>query len=185
MVIRCVELCPQALNRPDLHFEGAVVITWIGREDELYSGASPISLVEHCVTFRHDRRLLSLLGFVHNWPTSRWIATKKENWFSLNGNGIMSSFLGRQFIVPLCILHTSCVSVLIIVIYEALCFDVAQGRMNGAPNETRTHSCRFANHYTTKGNLLSFFCLDVAQDRMNWAPNENRTHSCRFTSLPC
>ena len=32
-----------------------------------------------------------------------------------------------------------------IVIYEALCFDVAQGRMNGAPNETRTHSCRFAS----------------------------------------
>ena len=29
------------------------------------------------------------------------------------------------------------------VIYKALCFDVAQGRMNGAPNETRTHSCRF------------------------------------------
>ena len=30
-VVRCVELCPQALNRPDLHFEGAgngpVVIT--------------------------------------------------------------------------------------------------------------------------------------------------------------
>ena len=66
---------PQVLNRPVLHFEGAgngpVVITWIGREHELYSGASPISLVEHCVTFRHDRRLLSLLGFVHNWPTSR------------------------------------------------------------------------------------------------------------------
>ena len=37
------------LNRPDLHFEGTgngpVVITWIGREHELYSGASPISLV--------------------------------------------------------------------------------------------------------------------------------------------
>ena len=32
-----------------------------------------------------------------------------------------------------------------IVIYEALCFDVAQGRMNGTPNETRTHSCRFAS----------------------------------------
>ena len=31
------------------------------------------------------------------------------------------------------------------VIYKALCFDVAQGRMNGAPNETRTHSCRFAS----------------------------------------
>ena len=65
-----------------LHFEGAgngpVVITWIGREHELYNGASPISLIEHCVTFRHDRRLLSLLGFVHNWPTSRWSATKKR-----------------------------------------------------------------------------------------------------------
>ena len=32
-----------------------------------------------------------------------------------------------------------------IVIYKALCFDVAQGRMNGAPNETRTHSGRFAS----------------------------------------
>ena len=72
------------------------LITWIGREHVLYSGASPISLVEHCVTFRHDRRLLSLLGFVHNWPTSRWSATEKENRFSLTGNGIMSS-LGRQF----------------------------------------------------------------------------------------
>ena len=34
---------------------------------------------------------------------------------------------------------------IVIVIYEALCFDVAQGRMNGAPNETRTHACRFAS----------------------------------------
>ena len=69
-VVRCVELYSQALNRPDLHFEGAgngpVVITWIGREHGLYCCASPISLVEYCVTFRHDRRLLSLLGFVHN-----------------------------------------------------------------------------------------------------------------------
>ena len=32
-----------------------------------------------------------------------------------------------------------------ILIYKALCFDMAQGRMNGAPNETRTHSCRFAS----------------------------------------
>ena len=92
---------PVIRGNPDLHFEGAgngsVVITWIGREHELYSGAFPISLVEHCVTFRHDRRLLSLWGFLHNWPTRRWSATKKENRFSLNGNGIMSSFLGRQF----------------------------------------------------------------------------------------
>ena len=67
---------PVIRGNPDLHFEGAgdgpVVITWIGREHELYSG------VEHCVTFRHDRRLLSLLGFVHNWPTSKWSATKKK-----------------------------------------------------------------------------------------------------------
>ena len=108
-VVRCIELCPQALNRQNLHFEGAgngpVVITLIGRVHELYSGASPISLVEHCVIFRHDRRLLSLLGFVNNWPTSRWSATKrkkkkkrKENRFSLNGNGIMSSFLGRTIL---------------------------------------------------------------------------------------
>ena len=51
------------LIRPDLNFEvagnGPVVITWISREHVLYSGASPISLVEHCVTFRHDRSLLS------------------------------------------------------------------------------------------------------------------------------
>ena len=30
-----------------------------------------------------------------------------------------------------------------LVIYKALYFNVAQGRMNGAPNETQTHSCRF------------------------------------------
>ena len=78
-------------------WQWSCIITWIGREHELYSGASPISLSEHCVTFRHDRRLLSLLGFVHYWPTSWWSATKKENRFSLNRNGIMSSFLGWQF----------------------------------------------------------------------------------------
>ena len=32
-----------------------------------------------------------------------------------------------------------------VAIYEALCFDVAQSQMNGAPNETRTHSCRLAS----------------------------------------
>ena len=41
--------------------------------------------------------------------------------------------------------HTSTPSQYTFVIYEALCFDVAQGRMNGAPNETRTHLCRFAS----------------------------------------
>ena len=32
-----------------------------------------------------------------------------------------------------------------VVIYEGLYFDLAQDQMNGAPNETRTHSCRFAS----------------------------------------
>ena len=92
---------PVIRGNPDLHFEGAskdpVVITWISRAHELYSSASPFLLVKHYVTFRHDRRLLLLLGFVHNWPTSRWSATKKKKQFSLNGNGIMLSF-----IVPPC-----------------------------------------------------------------------------------
>ena len=69
---------PVIRGNPDLHFESADNGPRIGREHKLYSGASSISLVEHCVTFRHDRRLLSLLGFVHNWPTSRWSATKKR-----------------------------------------------------------------------------------------------------------
>ena len=30
-------------------------------------------------------------------------------------------------------------------IYLAFCLDVAQGPMKGAPNETRTHSCRVAS----------------------------------------
>ena len=66
-VVRCV-------NRYDLHFKGAgngpIVMTWIVTEHVFFSGASPISLVEHCITFTHDRKLLLLLGFVQNWPTS-------------------------------------------------------------------------------------------------------------------
>ena len=69
----------------DLHFEGDgnghVVICWISREHALYSSASLISLVEHCVTFSYDRRLLSLLGFVHNRQTSRCLQQKKNSGF--------------------------------------------------------------------------------------------------------
>ena len=90
------------------------VITWIGREHELYSGASPISFIEHCVTFRQDRRLILRLGFVHNWPTSRWSATKKENQFLLNGNGIMLSFLGRElYRCTLCVCVCVCIYIYI------------------------------------------------------------------------
>ena len=34
---------------------------------------------------------------LYNWPTSKWSATKKETRFSLNRNGITSSFLEQQF----------------------------------------------------------------------------------------
>ena len=61
---------PVISGNSDLHFDGAgngpVVITCIGRVYELYSGASSITLFEHCVTFRHGRKLLLILGFVHN-----------------------------------------------------------------------------------------------------------------------
>ena len=33
----------------------------------------------------------------------------------------------------------------VVVIYQGLYFDLAQGQMNGAPNETQTHSCRFTS----------------------------------------
>ena len=51
------------------------------------------------------------------------------------------------------------------IIYKALCFDVTQGRMNGAPNDTRTHSCRLLTvtppevptfFFTTRGALGLF-----------------------------
>ena len=91
----------------------------------------------------------------------------------------------------------------IVVIYKALCFDVAQGQMNGAPNETRTHSCRFANsytirgaltrvvllvklanRYTTRGALVIYesLCSDVAQGRMNGVPNETTMYYSNLQS---
>ena len=95
---------PVICGNLDLHFEGTgncpVVISWIGRDHELYSGASPILIVEHCVTFRHDRRLLSLLGFAHNWTTSRWSATKKKTSFHLTEMESCRLFQGDNFIVP-------------------------------------------------------------------------------------
>ena len=34
----------------------------------------------------------------------------------------------------------------VVVIYGAFCSDLTHGHINGAPNETRTHSRRFASH---------------------------------------
>ena len=36
------------------------------------------------------------------------------------------------------------------VFYEPFCFDVAQSRINSAPNETQTHPRRLSRHYTTQ-----------------------------------
>ena len=47
--------------------------------------------------------------------------------------------------ICVCVLTYNIYMYVYIVIYKALCFDVAQGRKNGAPNETRTHSCTFAS----------------------------------------
>ena len=54
-----------------------------------------------------------------------------------------------------------------IVIYEALYLDVAQVRMNEAPNETRTHSCRPASHYTTKSAQLIYAYIFPCE-RIHW-----------------
>ena len=42
-------------------------------------------------------------------------------------------------------------------IYKAFCLDVAQGHMKGTPNETRTHSCRFAS----RGRLAKTYISSV------------------------
>ena len=41
---------------------------------------------------------------------------------------------------------------------QAFCLDVAQGHMKGAPNETRTHSCRFAK---VKTLYDLFVCIQI------------------------
>ena len=59
---------------------------------------------------------------------------------NIENNGSYYAMLSHEILTQsfgFCLLHY--------VIYKALCFDVAQGRMNGAPNETRTHSCRSAS----------------------------------------
>ena len=86
---------PIIRGNPDLHFEcagnGPVVITWICRE--------------HGCTAAHLRsRSLNIVSLSYRswylYTTGQLVdglQQKKENQFSLTGNGIMSSFLGRQF----------------------------------------------------------------------------------------
>ena len=88
------------LNRPDFHFEGAgngpVVINWIGREDccaAVHLRSRSLNIVSLSDMIESSYRSWDL------YTTGQLVdglQQKKENWFSLNGNWIMS-FLGRQF----------------------------------------------------------------------------------------
>ena len=88
-------------GNPDLHFEGAgngsVVITWIDREHGLYSGVSRTlnivslsDMIEGC----YPSWDLYTTGQLVDGLQQK---TKQKKWFWLNGNGIVSSFLGWQF----------------------------------------------------------------------------------------
>ena len=65
-----------------------------------------------------------------------------------------------------------CTRYTVIIIYKALCFDVAQRLMNGAPNETRTHWCRFASLACTRGASR---CIMVVSE--NWVIISLFSHS--------
>ena len=67
--------------------------------------------------------------------TQTWLSC--HNKFILVENITLLSVSSDDFLLAILAATSS------IVIYKALCFDVAQGRMNWAPNENRTHSCRF------------------------------------------
>ena len=56
-----------------------------------------------------------------------------------------SCAINRTLLLLLLLVVVVVVEVVVIIICEGLYFDLAQGQMNGAPNETRTHSCRFAS----------------------------------------
>ena len=109
------------------------------------SGASPISHVDHCVTFRHDRRLISLLVFVHNWPNSRWSATKKRKpvFIKRKWNHVFSRATILSF-HPIYIYHHHHVALvarisLTLSRYSSLSF-IALGRSSGQ-HPASSHSC--------------------------------------------
>ena len=82
-----------------------------------------------------------------------WIVYK--NWISYFDRNVLSICDVIYIYIYVCVCVCVCVFVCLIyiyvhihaciVIYKALCFDVAQGRMNWTPNENQTHSCRFAS----------------------------------------
>ena len=92
---------PVICGNLDLHFEGAgngpVVITWIGREH----GCTAVHLQSHSLNIVSLSDMIE--GSYRSWDlyaTGQLVdglQQKKENWFSLNRNGIMLSFLGRQY----------------------------------------------------------------------------------------
>ena len=64
------------------------------------------------------------------------------------------------------------------VIYKS--FYLAQGHMNGAPNETRTNLESLQIYMRRPVIYKSFY---LAQGHMNGAPNETRTTSWKFANL--
>ena len=71
---------------------------------------------------------------------------------------------------------------------------MAQGRVNGAPNKTWTHSWKFSSiacwplHHPRRPShdciiICWTFCSDLAQGRINGATNGTWTHLWRFASL--
>ena len=62
--------------------------------------------------------------------------------FSSKSNNMLEKLGGRK---PIELENDYFRTIMGVVIYKAFCLDVAQGHTNGAPNETRTHSWRFAS----------------------------------------
>ena len=92
---------PVIRGNPDLHFEGAgngpVVIAWCMSCTAAHLRSRPLNIVS----------LSDMIeGFYRSWDlytTGQLVdglekkQKTKQNWFLLNGNGIISSFQGRQF----------------------------------------------------------------------------------------
>ncbi len=97
--------------------------------------------MESCHLFLGDnfivppcRRLLSLLGFVHNWPTSRWSATKKRkpvfikrkwNYVVFSRTTILSFHpVDIQFTINIFIFNESCLLIFLCKHYFTLIFSL-------------------------------------------------------------
>ena len=99
----------------------------------------PLIYIEtHTNTYTH---IYTLHWFPRGWLVKPWIGVWISGFRSQLRESSVSSHTEELW-------YNETVSLwmtIYLVIYKTRCFDVAQGRMNRAPNETRTHSCRFAS----------------------------------------